>query len=66
MNLVLIAVSGISALLNNGTHIYDPDDVVLISTIPMVTTDGAVVAIYLSGTTTAAEERDDCLKTFFR
>ena len=57
IKLVLIAVSGISALLNNGTHVTDPDDVVLISTIPTVTTDGAVVAIYLSGTTTVARVR---------
>ena len=63
--LVLIAVSGVSALLNNGSQVTDPDDVVLVSTIPMVATDGAEVAIYLSGTSAAAEERDDCLKAFF-
>ena len=63
--LVLIAVSGVSALLNNGSQVTDPDDVVLISTIPMVATDGAEVAIYLSGTSAAAEERDDRLKAFF-
>ena len=34
MNLVLIALSGVSALLNSGTHAFDPDDVVLVSKIP--------------------------------
>ena len=39
--LVLMAVSGVAALLNSGAQVADPDDVVLISTIPMVATDGA-------------------------
>merc|ERR1712212_480104 len=42
MHLVLTAVLGASALLNNGMHGYDSDDVSLISKVPTVATDGAV------------------------
>ena len=61
MTLALIALSGVSALLNNGTHIHDPDDAVLVSKIPAITTKGAVVFIYPSGTSTAAVDRDENL-----
>jgi len=58
MNLALIALSGVSALLNSGTHDYDPDDVILVSKLPIVAIDGAVVVIYPSGTNSTAAARD--------
>ena len=65
MTLALIALSGVSALLNNGTHVHDPDDAVLVSKIPAITTEGAVVLIYPSGTSTAAVDRDENLQKFY-
>jgi len=65
MHLALTAVLGVSALLNSGTHGYDPDDVSLVSKLPVVTIDGAVVVLYPSGTTTTAAARDDTLRELF-
>ena len=65
MHLALTAVLGVSALLNSGTHGYDPDDVTLISKLPVVAIDGAVVVLYPSGTNSTAAARDDALRELF-
>ena len=65
MNLALTVLSGVSALLNSGTHGYDPDDVTLISKLPIVAIDGAVVVLYPSGTNSTAAARDDALRELF-
>ena len=65
MHLALTAVLGISALLNNGTHGFDPDDASLVSKLPVVTIDGAVVVLYPSGINSTAAARDDALRELF-
>ena len=65
IHLALTAILGVSALLNNGTHVYDPDDVSIISRLPVVTVDGATVLLYPSGATPTAAARDEALRELF-
>ena len=65
IHLALTAVPGVSALLNNGSHSHDPDDVTFISTLPVVTVDKAMVLIYQSGATPTDVARDEALQELF-
>ena len=65
MHLALTAVPGVSALLNNGSHDHDPDDVSIISRLPVVTVDSAMVLIYQSGVTPSDVARDEALRELF-
>ena len=65
IHLALTAVPGVSALLNNGSHSHDPDDVAFISTLPVVTVDKAMVLIYQSGATPTDVARDEALQELF-
>merc|ERR1711872_494941 len=65
MHLALTAVLGVSALLNNGSHVHDPDDVSIISRLPVVTVDSAMVLIYQSGVTPSDVARDEALQELF-
>merc|ERR1711872_454892 len=46
IHLALTAVPGVSALLNNGSHTHDPDDVTIISRLPDVTRDEALQELF--------------------
>ena len=65
MHLTLTAVPGVSALLNNGSHTHDPDDVSIISKLPVVTVNSAMVLIYQSGVTPSDVARYEALQELF-
>ena len=65
LSLALIALSGVSAMLNNGSHGRDPDDVVLVTRLPTISTEGAIVFISPSGSSSASTSKDSRLQSFF-
>ena len=65
IHLALTAVPGVSALLNNGSRSHDPDDVSVLSRLPVVTVDKAMVLIYQSGATPTDVARDEALQELF-